>query len=283
MRMTNRVAWAAVVLAISSMSSLFAAEGEAQKKDTLTIEGSTTVGPITDAYAEFFQQKFPGLKITVKNTGSGNGITALIEGRCDIATSSRMMKAEEFKKAVDKGVMPVLHAIAMDGICIAVNPANSIKGLSIAQVKDLYTGKVKNWKDVGGPDMEVVLISRDTASGTFEAFNEMVMKKEKMADGVQFVSSSKEVHARVSTTKGAIGYVGLGFLDEQIKGLNIDGVTPTKKTITSGKYPLSRPLFMITNGYPALGSLIYEVVTFHLGEKGQKMVEAKGYVPVTDY
>ena len=139
---------------------------------------------IADAYAEYFQKLYPALKITVKNTGSGNGITALIDGRCDLATSSRFMKAEEFKKAVEKGILPVAHTIAMDGLCIAVNPANSILGLSTAQIKDLYTGKVKNWKEVGGPDMEVVVISRDTASGTYEAFNEMVMKKEKMADAV---------------------------------------------------------------------------------------------------
>jgi phosphate transport system substrate-binding protein len=285
MRNLNLAAWLVAAACMMFGGAVLAAEGgdQAEKKDSLTIEGSTTVGPIADAYAEYFQKLYPKLKVTVKNTGSGNGITALIEGRCDIATSSRFMKPDEFKKAVEKGVMPVAHVLSMDGICMAVNPANSILGLSSAQIKDLYTGKVKNWKDVGGPDMEVVVISRDTASGTFEAFNEMVMKKEKMAEGVQFVSSSKEVHARVSTTKGAIGYVGLGFLDEAVKAVNVDGVTPTKKTITSGKYPLSRPLFMITNGYPDLGGLIHEVVTFHLGEKGQKMVEAKGYIPVTDY
>ena len=284
MHKTNRlVLAAAVVLSLMTLGALAADEAKPEKKDALSVEGSTTVGPIADAYAEHFQKLYPNLKITVKNTGSGNGITALIDGRCDIATSSRFMKAEEFKKAVEKGILPVAHTIAMDGICIAVNPANSILGLSTAQIRDLYTGKVKNWKDVGGPDMEVVVISRDTASGTYEAFNEMVMKKEKMADAVQAVSSSKEVHDRVSTTKGAIGYVGLGFLDDKVKGLNVDGVTPTKKTIVSGKYPLSRPLFVFTNGYPSLGGLVHEFCTLHLSEKGQKMIEAKGYVPVTDY
>lgn len=279
MKMTWKSQLVAALLCIVGAGNALLAEDRKE----LTVEGSTTVGPIADAYAEYLQKQHKDLKITVKNTGSGNGIAALIEGRCDIATSSRFIKADEFKKAVEKGVMPVAHAIAMDGICIVTNNANTILGLSLEQLRDIYTGKIKNWKEVAGPDLEIVVISRDTASGTYEAFNDMVMKKEKMAPSVQYVSSSKEVHAKVSSTKGAVGYVGLGFLDKDVKGLNIEGVTPTKKTITSGKYPISRPLFMFTNGYPALGSLIHEAVALHLSEKGQNLIEAKGFVPVTDY
>ena len=138
MHKTNRlVLAAAVVLSLMTLGALAADEAKPEKKDALSVEGSTTVGPIADAYAEYFQKLYPALKITVKNTGSGNGITALIDGRCDLATSSRFMKAEEFKKAVEKGILPVAHTIAMDGLCIAVNPANSILGLSTAQIKDL--------------------------------------------------------------------------------------------------------------------------------------------------
>ena len=275
------------VLTLAVSSTLLVAQ-EAAKVQTLTIEGSTTVGPISDAYKEYFEKQYTKngaktLEVTVKNTGSGNGITALLDGRCDIATSSRFMKKEEFAKAAEKGVMPVAHVIALDAICVIVNPNNKVLGLSTAQIKDIYMGKIKNWKDVGGEDLEIVAISRDISSGTYEAFHELAMNKEKMADSVQTVSSSNEAHAKVSTTKGAIAYVGLGFLDEKVRGVNVDGITPSKKTIIAGKYPLSRPLFLFTNGYPKLGSLVYEVCTFHLTEAGQKIVEAKGYVPLTSY
>ncbi|RPI58656.1 MAG: PstS family phosphate ABC transporter substrate-binding protein, partial [Planctomycetaceae bacterium] len=238
-------------------SGLSAQEAKPAAKQSLTIEGSTTVGPISDVVKEYFEKQNSGLSVTVKNTGSGNGAAALIDGRCDIATMSRFMKPEEFKKAVEKGVTPVAHVVALDAVCMIVNPENQVLGLSSAQVKDIYAGKIKNWKDVGGADMAIVPIGRDSSSGTFEAFAELVMKKEKLADNVQAASTNKDVHERVSSTKGAIGYVGLGFIDNKVRGLNIDGITPSKKTISSGKYPHSRPLFMFTNGYPAMGSAVH--------------------------
>ncbi len=250
---------------------------------TLTLEGSTTVGPITDAFVAHFQKQYPDLKITAKNTGSGNGINALSAGTCDIATASRAMKPEEYKKAVENKVLPVAHAIAMDGICIAVNPANGVKSLTKAQLKDIYTGKITNWKQVDGPNLAIVVISRENSSGTFEAFNEMVLQKAEMAKEVQTVSSSKEVADKVEKTEGAIGYVGLAFLGAKVKGVQVEGVEPSKKTIVSGKYPLSRPLFLYTNGYPALGTLIYEYCTLYLSAAGQDMIEKAGFIPMTQY
>jgi len=249
----------------------------------LTLEGSTTVGPIADAFAEYFMRMNPGVKITVKKTGSGDGAAALVDNRCDIANMSRFMKEKEFKKAVENGVMPVAHVVAMDGVCIIVHPSNPVKALKAEQVRDMYMGKITNWKQLGGPDEAIVAISRDTSSGTYETFHGLVMKKEKMAGGVEYVTSNPQAHSRVSTTKGAIAYVGLGFVDKAVKALDIDGVTPTRKTIASGKYPVSRPLFMFTNGYPKLGGMIHAFVTLHLSEKGQEIVTEKGFVPVTAY
>ncbi|MDH7600117.1 MAG: phosphate ABC transporter substrate-binding protein [Sedimentisphaerales bacterium] len=250
----------------------------------LRIEGSTTVGPIADAFADYFKSIIPGLQITVNKTGSGNAAAALIDGRCDIAAMSRFMKPEEeFKKATQKGVMPVAHLVAMDGICLIVHPSNPISELTIAQVRDIYLGKIRNWQQLGGPDMTIVAVSRDTASGTYECFHELVMHKEDMAQSVEYVSANPQAHTRVSTTPGAIGYVGLGFVDAKVKALKIDGVYPSKKTIVSGQYPLARPLFFFTNGFPELGSISYRFVTFYLTEKGQELIEAKGFVPVTDY
>ena len=250
---------------------------------TLQIEGSTTVGPIADAFTEAFNATYPDIKITVTKNGSGNGAAALIDKRCDIAMMSRFMKVEEFTAAVDKGVMPVAHTIAMDGICIIVHPSNPITELSIQQLHDIFIGKIKNWKELGGPDMPIVAVSRDTSSGTYETFDHFVMKKVKMDAGVEYVSSNPQVHTRVKTTPGAIGYVGIGFLDAEIKGLKINGVIPSKETVGNGTYPLSRPLFLFTNGYPELGSLSYNFCTFYLTEKGQEIIDAKGFVPVTHY
>lgn len=249
----------------------------------LQIDGSTTVGPIGDAFAEAFKAEYPRCSVTVSKTGSGDGVAALIDSRCDIAMSSRFMKEAEFKKAVDNGVLPVAHVIAMDGVCSVVHPSNPVNELTTAQVRAIYKGEIKNWKELGGVDMPIVVISRDTSSGTYESFNELVMKKEKMADNIEYVNSNPQAHARVKSTEGAIGYVGIGFLDRYVKALKLDGVSPSRSTIAKGIFPVARPLFLFTNGYPKLGSMAHAFVTFHLTEKGQEIVEAKGFVPLTEY
>ena len=251
--------------------------------EVLQIEGSTTVGPIADAFVNYFKGVNPDLEITVKQNGSGNGAAALNDGRCDIATMSRFMKPGEFKSAVEKGVMPVAHVVALDGVCIIVHPSNPIKELTTAQVRDIYTGKIKNWKELGGADMAIVPVTRDNASGTFETFETLVMNKQDMAGHVETVNTNPQAHARVSNTVGAIAYVGIGFLDSKVRALKIDGVMPSRRTIVSGEYPVARPLFFFTNGYPKMGSTIYKFCTFHLSEEGQEYVEAKGFIPVTSY
>ena len=268
---------AALLLSTTVVSVSWAEETKLQ------IEGSTTVGPIADAFTEAFKKMHKNLSITVKKTGSGDGAAALVDGRCDIAAMSRFMKEKEFKKAVDNGVMPVAHAIAMDGVCLVVHPSNPLSGLSTEQIRQIYTGQVTNWKSVGGADMPIVAISRDTSSGTYETFHNLVMNKEKMAGSVEYVNSNPQSHARVKTTAGAVGYVGLGFVDNDVKALKVDGVMPTRKTIASGVYPVSRPLFLFTNGYPELGSMVHAFCSFHLSEQGQDILEQKGFVPVTDY
>jgi phosphate transport system substrate-binding protein len=266
-----------IMLSLVSVTKVIAAD------KALQIEGSTTVGPIADAFTEAFNKTYPDVKITVTKNGSGNGAAALIDKRCDIAMMSRFMKLEEFTAAVDKGVMPVAHTIAMDGVCIIVHPSNPVTELSIQQIHDIYIGKIKNWKELGGPDMPIVVVSRDTSSGTYETFEQFVMKKVKMDASVEYVSSNPQVHTRVQTTPGAIGYVGLGFLDAEVKGLKVNGVMPSKETVSKGIYPISRPLFLFTNGYPELGSLSFNFCTFYLSEKGQEIINAKGFVPVTHY
>jgi len=268
----------AVVAACLTAGAVFAAAGE-----TLTVQGSTTVGPIADAFAEAFMRKNPNLAITVTKTGSGDGAKALVDGQCDVAAMSRFMKEKEFKAAAEKGFLPVAHVVAMDGVCAVVHPSNPVSELSTEQIQQMYMGKITNWKELGGVDQKIVPISRDTSSGTYEVMNERVMDGKKMAPGVEYVTSNPDKHKRVSTTPGAIGYVGLGFVDEKVKALKVNGVMPNRQTIASGRYPIARPLYLWTRNYPELGSLIYRFVTFHLSEEGQEIIEAKGFVPITNY
>jgi len=272
-----------IVCCLIMLGLVLASEMIAAEKQALQIDGSTTVGPIADAFAEAFMSNYPDLEITVKKTGSGDGAAALVDGRCDIAIMSRFMKEKEFKKAVENGIFPVAHVVAMDGVCAVVHPSNPVTQLSTSRIRDIYKGKITNWKEVGGPDSPIVVISRDTSSGTYETFHGLVMNKEEMGSKVEYVNSNPQAHARVKTTVGAIGYVGIGFLDANVKALKINGILPSRQTITTGQYPVARPLFMFTNGYPKLGSMTYKFCTFYLTETGQEIIEAKGFVPVTNY
>jgi phosphate transport system substrate-binding protein len=282
--MRTKARWTVVGLlgVLVAAGTLLPAAGAAEKQ-SLLVQGSTTVGPIADAFAEAFMRKHSNVSVTVKKTGSGDGAKALVDGQCDVANMSRFMKEKEYALAVEKGFLPVAHVVAMDGVCVVVHPSNPVKALTAAQVKAMYMGKITNWKEVGGADQEIVLYSRDTSSGTYETFHGLVMEKEKMASGVEYVASNPDMHKRVSTTTAAVGYVGLGFVDEKIKALKVDDVMPTSRTIASGTYPVARPLFMWTKGFPTLGSLTHAFVTFHLSEEGQEIIEAKGFIPVTNY
>jgi len=249
----------------------------------VVMEGSTTVGPIAKAFAEYYMENHKDVNVKVGESGSGNGAKALLNGACDIATMSRFMKDNEFKAAVANGVTPVAHVVAMDGLPVLVHPSNPVKGLTIEQIRDIYMGKITNWKDVGGPDKEIVVVSRDTNSGTYETFETLVMNKEEIAKSVEYVGSNGAVRQRVQKTPTAIGYAGLGFVDRTVKALEVNGVYPSKATVVSGRYPISRPLYMFTNGYPKLGSHVHALVTLHQTKKGQEIIDAIGFVPVTDY
>lgn len=246
------------------------------RAETITIIGSTTVLPIAQKAAEEFMERHPGVNISVQGGGSGVGIAALIEGRCDIANASRPIKDKELKKALKFGVEPKAHVIAMDGIAVIVHPSNPIDELSKRQLKDIYTGKISNWRDVGGRNMRIVVISRDSASGTFEAFNKLALDKSRVRPDALLQASNRAVLNAVAKTPGAIGYVGLGYVDSSIKALKINGVQPSRETVLSGEYMLSRPLFMYTNGKPK--GIVKEFIDFILSKEGQRIVEELGYI-----
>ncbi len=251
--------------------------------ERIIIDGSTTVGPIAKAFAEYYMLKHPDVNITVSESGSGNGAKSLINGVCDIADMSRFMKWKEFKAAVEKGILPVAHVVAMDGIAIIVHPGNPIGKMTVEQVRDVYMGKITSWRELGGPDKAIVVISRDTNSGTYETFEKLVMKKKKIFDRAEYVGSNGAVRQRIQGTKGSIGYIGLGFVDRTVKALKINDVYPDPSTIASGTYPVVRPLFMFTNGCPKIGSHLFSFVNLYLTPNGQKIVKEIGFIPVTRY
>lgn len=243
----------------------------------LTIQGSTTVLPIAQAAAEVYMERHPDADIMVRGGGSGTGIAALIDRATDIANSSRPMKTKEIKQAREKGVNPVATIIALDGIAVIVHPNNPINEISIEDLKKIYTGKMTNWTALGGKG-NIVAVSRDAASGTFEVFNEKVLEGAKLTDGALMLASNLEVARAVEQTPGGIGYVGLGYLSDKVKVLKVNGVTPSEATVRDGSYPLARPLYMYTNGNPT--GISKSFIDFILSTEGQKIVRDNGFVPV---
>jgi phosphate binding protein len=250
----------------------------AAKGNKIVVEGSTTVLPIAQRAAEDFMNENDGADINIRGGGSGVGITSLIEGTCDIANASRSMREAEMQKAAGRGKTPKAFVVAMDGIAVIVNPSNPISSFSKKQVKDIYTGKISNWSQLGGSDEKIVVLSRDSASGTFEAFGTLALGGEKVRSDALMQASNQGIATTVANTPGAIGYVGLGYVTSSVKAIPVDGVTASKQTVLSGKYAYSRPLFMYTNGAPK--GLTQAYIEFILSAEGQKIVEEEGFVPL---
>ncbi len=257
--------------------------GFAADANKIVADGSTTVGPIAKAFAEFYMKQNPGVNITVSESGSGNGAKSLVNKSCDVANMSRLLKLNEYEAAVHSEILPVVHVVALDGIAMIVHPGNPVSKLSMAQIKDIYLGKIRNWNQLGGPNTPIVIISRDTNSGTYETFEGKVMKGEKIAKTCEYVGSNGAIRQRVQSTPSAIGYVGIGFIDNTVKALPVDNVIPSTETVKNGSYPIARPLYMITNDYPKMGSHLYRYVNLYLSKKGQTMIEEIGFIPVTSY
>jgi phosphate transport system substrate-binding protein len=259
-----------------SMSAGIAMAGDANK---IVVDGSTTVGPIAKAFAEYYMGNHPAVNITVSESGSGNGAKSLVNAACDVATMSRPMKNSEMKAAQDSGVLPIEFIVAMDGIALVVHPSNPRSNLTIEQIRDIYTGKIKNWKDLGGPDQPIVVISRDTNSGTYESFETLVMNKQKMGEKVEYVGSNGAIRQRVMSTPAAIGYVGLAFI-EGVKAVTVNGIAVNPETVTSKTYPVARPLYIYTNGRPKPGTPLHDFITLSGTPEGKKIIEDTGFVPL---
>jgi len=274
--MGNGIKLPACLLAIGIAASMgFAGAARAEK---ITMTGSTTVLPIAQKAAEEYMKRHPEARISVSGTGSGDGIKAIIDGTADIGTSSRGMKKKETALAKSKGVSPVRHVVALDCIVPVVHPSNPVSDLSAAQLKDIYTGKVKNWKQVGGLDKTLVVISRDSSSGTFEVWNKLVLKKERVRPDAQLQASNGAVAQAVAGNKYAIGYVGIGYLNPKLKALTVNGVKADAKTAADSSYPVARELYMFTQGRPK--GAVKDFLDFVKGAEGKKIAKEEGFVPL---
>ncbi len=280
----KRSIFVAAILIVLAMSLGMSGCGKpssnsSSSEKNLILNGSTTVFPIAQRVAEEFMKLHPDINVSVRGTGSGNGIAALINGTCDIADASRPMKQSEIDKAKTNGINPVANVIAKDAIAIVINPKNPVSEISHEQLKKIYTGEITNWKQLGGPDMKIVPVTRDSSSGTFEIFEEKILGK-----GVEMVStavvqgSNQAVKTTIAKTPGAIGYIGLGYVDSSIKPLRFDGVMPSKATVVDGSYEISRPLFMYTNGTSK--AVVQDFIDFVMSPEGQSIVEQVGYIAV---
>lgn len=268
-----------LVLAIAAVMVMASASFAAQ----IVMDGSTTVLPFGQAAAEQFMKLNPGVKFSVSGTGTGNGFKSLADGSAQIANASRFIKDSEIKTCMDKNVYPVPFAVALDCLVPVVHPSNPVKSLTKAQLKDIYAGKVTNWKEVGGSDAPIVVVGRDTSSGTYGTWQEMIMdhgEKTRVTPKAQVTSSSGAMMTAIAQNKNAIGYEGMGYVSKSVKALAVDGIAGSASAARSGKYPLARYLYMFTKGWPE-GDVL-DFISFMQSTAGQKIVNSTGFVSLQE-
>jgi phosphate transport system substrate-binding protein len=249
----------------------------------VTVKGSDTMVILAQRWAEEYMKKNPGKKVQVTGGGSGVGIAALINGTTDIADASRSIKDKEKAQVRDRfNVLPVETAVAKDGVALYVNEANPIQQLTVEQLRSIYLGDVTNWKQVGGSDAPIVLYSRENSSGTYVFVKENVLENGDFAPSAQTLPGTAAVVNAVAKEKNGIGYGGAAYAKgvKELKIVGKDGqpYSPSEANVKSGKYPLSRPLFMYTRGSPAGEAKAF--IEYCLSAEGQAIVTKVGYFPV---
>ena len=258
--------------------------------NSIQIKGSDTMVNLGQAWAEAYMQKHKEALVAVTGGGSGTGIAALISNTCDIAEASRTMKEEEITQAKSKGINPKEWTVGLDGLAVVVNPTNPVSQLTIPQIADIFTGKIKNWKEVGGKDQPIVVLSREVNSGTHVYFKEHVLHHNDVNKSVEFFSaallmpSSQAIADEIAQNPSAIGYYGMGYLSKTQKAIAVakDAAgpyyTPTMENVVSKKYYISRPLMFYTNGNPQ--GVVKDFIDFVFSAQGQQIVKDTDFVPV---
>ncbi len=253
--------------------------------ESIVIDGSTTVQPIASKAAEIFMEYFPNNTITVKGTGSGTGIASLIAGTCDIAMASRSIKDSEIEEIENAGGEVIEHIVAADGIGVVVNPENPLTALTFDEIRGIFNGTYSDWNEIGDGSHSgsIVVVNRETTSGTYGFFKETIIgKEESFREDDQIIekNSNGAVHDAVATTPLAIGYVGLGYIDEDVQNMEVDGVAASSATVADGTYGIARDLYFYTNGQPAAETLAKYFIDFIMSPIGQAIVEEEKFVPV---
>ena len=262
----------------------------ASTKNNIQIKGSDTMVNLGQAWAEKYMEINPQDFVAVTGGGSGTGFSSLISGTCDIAMSSRNIKNKEITLAKQKGINPNEIKIALDGLAVVVNPKNPLSNLTIEQLAQIFTGKITNWKELGGLNSKIVLLSREVNSGTHVYFKEHILRKndpnsqEEFFPGALMLSSSQAIADEVAQNPSAIGYYGMGYISAKQKPIAVakdeksEYEAPTIENVVNGKYPISRPLFIYTNGSPQ--GLVKKFIDFALSKEGQDIVLATDFVPI---
>lgn len=259
--------------------SLYSSVNFAQK-----LKGSDTVLPLAQKEAENFMKSNKAAKVIVTGGGSGVGLAALVDGTTDVAMASRKMKLSEKMKLQDAGKAVKETIVAYDALAVIVNPANKVGQLTREQLEGIFTGKIKNWKEVGGDDLTIVVYSRESSSGTYEFFKEHVMGNKNYASSVLSMPATGSIIQSVSQTKGAIGYVGLAYVEKEIKTIKVSYdkgktfVAPSMASAIDKTYPVVRPLYYYY--IAASEKAVKPFVDYCLSAEGQKIVEQVGYVPL---
>lgn len=268
-----------IVIIVLSPLMLFAAQS-----DSIQVKGSDTMVNLGQAWAEKYMEKNTNVSVAVTGGGSGTGIAALISGTCDIAEASRELEQKEIDQAKEKGFEPKKISVALDGLAVVVNPKNPVSNLTIAELKDIFTAKITNWKEVGGNDAKITILSRESNSGTHVYFKEHVLNKAEFAPTALMLPSSQAIADEVSNNKNAIGYYGMGYISPQQKAIHVakdkqsEYIPPSIDNVKKGIYPISRPLFMCTKGEPK--GTVKSFIDFVLSDEGQKIVSELDFVPI---
>jgi len=266
-----------ILTAVILISALFGAQAQ-------RIKGSDTMLPLSQKEAESFMKANKGKTVTVTGGGSGVGISALLEGTTDLAQSSRKIKFDEKQKLQEAGKSVKEVIAAYDALAVVVNPSNKVQKLTREQLEGIFTGKIKNWKEVGGADLKIIPYARETSSGTYEFFKESVLKNKNYMSGIMSMPATGAIVQSISQTPGAIGYIGLAYLNKNVKAVHVSydkGKTYTEPSIVNAKnktYPVVRPLYY----YYVISaeSKVKPFIDYVLSAQGQKIITEIGFITV---
>ncbi len=279
-----------LLLVIFTASLFFRGAAFAKNNDSLQVRGSDTMVNLVQGWAEAFMEKNPSAFVAVTGGGSGTGIAAIINGTCDIAMSSRNITPKEMDLAAKKGAAPKEYTVALDGLAVVVHPNNPVSKLTMGQLADIFTGRVSDWKEVGGEDLKIVVLSREVNSGTHVYFKEHVLRKgdtkskEEFSADALLLPSSQAIADEIKQNPSAIGYYGMGYIGTDHKAIAIAKdpgsvyINPTVEDVISGNYPISRPLFIYTKGEPQ--GQVKTFLDFMLSDEGQAIVSRMDFVPI---